>query len=210
MSFDLSTLEADFLYRMGTDAWANSSWLTQAELYHYFDEGARRLALALRVFVFRDTSVALVANVAQYAQPAGAIALVHASVSDARLRPASVDELAALDATWQTTPCAPGRKPALYSSDAGPLGTVTVYPLPEAANAGATLAQIFQGFPPGIAATQTIVPLPAPAADHLAYYAAGRARGKESEGAMPEMAAHFEARVKLYEQVLASYWGETA
>ena len=203
MSFDLSQLEPLILSRLGATAWTSLDWITESELYTYFEEAAKKLSEA-GIFVDRDASQTLAAGQAQYPTPAGWISTVHASIDGTRLRPTSSPELEALDSSWQTEQGPADR----YSMDAGPLGTITLFPVPSSVQQGETLAQIYHRFPADISATQTTAPVPASVADYFAYFALQRVRGKESEGAMPEMAAHFAERVKLYEQVIAQYWGE--
>jgi hypothetical protein len=207
-AFDLSTLEPIVQARLGATSWDDLTWLEESELYSYFDECAKRLAHQSGVFIERDTGTNLTANEAQYAAPENWIATLHLSVSNRRLRPTSVAGLLALDSTWQTTPCAMGQMPTRYSDDAGPLGTVTLYPIPQQQQAGETLGHVYQQFPADISTTQMSAPVPAPVADYFGYFAAMRARGKESEGAMSEMSAHFDQRCQMYETLFAHYWGE--
>jgi len=191
------------LGRLGAQAWDDLEWLTESELYTYFDEAAKQLARS-GVFVDEDSTVTLSAGESQYTTPAGWISSVRVSGAQGVLRPASTFELEALDSAWETAQGPPYR----YSMDAGPLGTVTLYPQPTANQQHETLTHVYHRFPPDVSTAQTAVPVPEPVADYFAYFALQRARGKESEGAMPEMAAHFAERVQMYEQILASYWGE--
>lgn len=204
--YDLTLLSNTLLSRLGAASWDDLTWLTEEEVFSFFDEAAKRLATHCGAFVDRDASAQLVKNQAQYANPAGWVSTIHASagVTPNRLRPASASDLTALDATWQTTPCG-SALPSRYSLDAGPLGTITVYPLP--GQNGQPLAQIYHRFPPDLSPSQTLVPLSAPVADYFLYFALMRARGKESEGAMPEVAQHASARCQMYEQIFLSYYG---
>lgn len=201
--YDLTETANVLLGRLGATSWTDLPWLTEAEAFGFFDEAAKRLAERARLFADRDDTTAIAANQAQYDNPASWIDTEHVDLDGAALRPASAAELTALDATWAATPGPPAR----YSLDAGPLGTITVYPAPQADSAGKKLAQVYEGFPDAISTGQTVVPLPAALADYFLYFGLMRARGKESEGAMPGMAAHFEQRVKLYEQIALKYWG---
>ena len=113
------------------------------------------------------------------------------------LRITPVRELWALDGTWPATPGPAAR----CSFDAGSVGTITLYPVP---TAGGTLSQVCQEFP---ADGSTELALPAVLQDLFSYAMLAGARGKESDSAMPEMAAHFGERVKLYEQIAEHLWG---
>lgn len=201
--FDLTAVGDVLLERLGVTGWPDLDWLTEDEVFAYFDEAAKRLAEVAGVFAERDATTTLAAGQANYANPQGWIDSEHVSANGLRLRPASAEELSAVDATWPSTPGAPTR----YSLDAGPLGTTTLYPAPQENQAGQPLAHVYHRFPADISATQTLVPLPAPVADYLLYFALQRARGKEGDGAMTETAAHCGERCKLYEQICAGYWG---
>lgn len=209
--YDLTLTANSLLSRLGAASWADLDWVTEAEVFSYFDEAAKRLATHCGAFVERDATGLLAADEAQYATPLDWISSIHVSTgtTPVRLRPSSVSELLALDGTWQTTPATVNNPPARYSMDAGPLGTITLYPLPQAAQAGQTLAQIYHRFPADIGSTQTLAPIPSPVSDYFLYFALMRCRGKQSEGAMPEVAAHAEERGKLYEQIFSGYYGES-
>jgi hypothetical protein len=202
--FDLSQTVNTLLSRLGASSWTDIDWLTEAEAYSYFDEAAKRLAQIAGVFVERDASISLLPSVARYNAPDGWISTIHVSAGSTRLRPVSVAELRALDWQWQQTKGAVQR----YSMDAGPLGTITVYPLPLSAQHGVALPVIYHRYPAEISETQTLAPISAVIADYFLYFALNRARGKQSDSAMPEMAAHAKQRVSLYEQVLTAYFGE--
>jgi hypothetical protein len=88
--------------------------------------------------------------------------------------------------------------------DAGSVGTVTLYPNPLT---GGTVTQVCQEFPAAIVLGASAVLLPTVLGDYFTYAMLAGARGKESEAAMPEMAGHFEQRMKLYEQVIEHLWG---
>lgn len=202
MSFDLSTLENTFLARLGCVSWADCTWFTRAELYSYFDEAAKHLG-SMELFVEFDETVMVASGVNQYTTPAGWISTLAVASENGVLRPSSVVEIEALDTNYQTTQGNPNR----YSMDAGPLGTVTLYPAPTTTNAGETLEQVYHRFPVDLATTQTLAPVSAPIADYFLYFALARARGRQSEAAMPEMASHFQERCQMWEAVFSHYWG---
>lgn len=202
--FDLTQTAKALLSRLGAVSWSDLDWLTEAEVFSYFDEAAKRLASLTGAFVERDTSESLASAQTEYACALGWISTIHLSNNGARLRPTSVAELLALDSTWPETPGNPSR----YSDDAGPLGTFVVYPQPQTAQAGQALAQIYHRFPLDLSSSQTLTPVPSPVADYFLYFALMRARGKQSESAMPEVAAHAEERCKMYESIFANYYSE--
>lgn len=201
--FDLSTLETTFLSRLGYTSWTDCNWFQKPELYDYFDEAAKRLG-SMGLFADVDETVTLSANTAQYSTPTGWISTIACASQNGRLRPVTNVELEALDTNYATTP----GNPARYSMDTGPLGTVTLYPLPTQNNTGEVLEQVYHRFPVDVTTSQTTVPVPAAVADYFLYFALERARARQSEASMPEAAAHFHERCQMWEQVFAHYWTE--
>lgn len=203
MSFDLTATSNDFLSRVGALAWSDvADWLTEDEVFGYFDEAAKRLA-ELGLFVSRETQT-LAAETSQYAMPGVWLDSIHTSVNGQQIRPSSAAELLALDSLWQQLACEPGQLPYRGSFDAGPLGTITLYPQPAAA---AELETIDHVIPPPISTSATTAPIPSVLSDYFLYFALRRARGKESPYAMPEVAAAAASQCELYEQILSVYWG---
>jgi hypothetical protein len=202
---DLANALGDVLYRLGFQGVADitggaDQYVTVAELYQWADEGAKKLSYAAGVFVTVDTSITVASPTAVYALPGTHVFTLMAALAGVPLRITPVRELEALDATWPAT-----SGPATRCSfDAGAVGVVTLYPLP---TVGGTLAQICQEFPATIAQGSSTLGLPTVMQDYFSYAMMAGARGKESDAAMPEMAAHFEERMKLYEQVARELWG---
>ena len=199
---DVAQVINDMLPTLGASSFGDLTWCLAdgSEFYQWADEYAKRLAHKCGVFVERDISIDLEIDTAVYDAPDGLIDAIHVSAGGLRLRVSSARELNALDSTWQAT-----EGPVIrYSMDAGPVGTITVYAIPTATG---LLAVIFHAFPAAIALGSSTVAVPAPVADYFEFGMLAEARRKQSEGAMPEMAAHFDERVKLYEQVMAKYWG---
>jgi hypothetical protein len=202
VSFDLSATAAEFLARAGVVSWTDLNWCTQAEIYSYFDEAAQRLA-TLGLFVARNTQT-IAASTPQYACAANWLDSLHVSVNGQQCRPTSVAELVAYDSTWLALFCEAGELPYRYSMDAGPLGTITLYPQPAAS---AELETVDHTTAATITPAQTLAPIPAVLSDYFLYFALKRARGKEGPYQMPEIAEAAEQACELFEQVLASYWG---
>jgi hypothetical protein len=201
LSADAAVVDA--VYRLGFSSWAEiaagTEWVTPAELYAWADEEAKKLAYEAGVFVTNDTSITVTGGTAVYGLPASHVFTMAAALGNTPLRITPVRELWALDGCWPAT-----TGPAMRCSfDAGSVGTITLYPIP---NAGGTLSQVCQEFPADLVAGGAL-PLPAVLQDLFTYAILGGARGKESDAAMPEMAAHFGERVKLYEQVAEHLWG---
>jgi len=203
MSWDLSQTANDLLARLGAANWTDLNWCTQSEVYSWLDEAAQRLG-ELGLFV-QQNSQTLTPGTAQYPLSANWLQTIHASASGSLLRAASAEELEALDSEWTVTQCVTGEPSSRYALDAGPLGTITLYPQPADAD---TLSTIDQVSPATVTYLQTLIPAPPPVSDYCFYFALMRARGKESPNAMPEIAAHAADRVKHLEQVLAIFGGK--
>jgi hypothetical protein len=192
------------LERLGvTGGWGDLDWCTQAEVWGWFWEAQSRLA-ELGLFVAAET-FSTVAGTGSYALPADWLNTIFASVNGQQMRPVSAAELVALDSYWSGAACWTQQVPGRYSMDAGALGTITLYPYPGAVNSVTLVDQVL---PPAISTGQTTSPIHALLQDYFLYFALQRARGKESPNAMPEVAAAAAQMVKMYEQIICSYWGQ--
>jgi hypothetical protein len=207
---DAANSVADALYRLGfqnlTDC-TNNGYVSPTELYQFADDAAKHLSYQGAIFIGLDTSVPIVANTAVYSLPASHVFTIMAWVvpsgggANLPLRPTPVGNLFALDNTWAATTGPPKR----YSLDAGSVGTITLYPIP---TANGTLNQICQEFPATVTSgASQITAMPSVLQDYVTYKMLAGGRGKESDSALPEMAAHFKERLKLYDQVIQALWG---
>jgi hypothetical protein len=205
---DAAVSLGDVLYRLGFQSVADMGaepWVSVDELYQHADEAIKKIAYRSGVFLTLDQSVSVVAGTGVYELPAThvytlAAALVYETGAPVPLRMTPVRDLWALDGTWPTTAGVPTR----CSMDAGSVGTITVYPI---AVDDAEMQQVCEEYPADVMAGATTVALPTVLQDYLSYAMLAGARGKESEAAMPEMAAHYRERMELYEQVIEHLWG---
>lgn len=211
LTLDVANCLLDVIYRLGFAAaneLTSTSWVTTAELYQFADDAEKKLSYEAGLFIVYDASVAVSAGTAVYNLPATHVFTLVAAVIDVSgihlLRASTVGELWALDATWEATNCAAGQAPTRSSLDAGAVGTLTLYPIP---SVDGTLGQICQEFPGTVEQGQSMLPLPTVLQDYFSYRMLAGARGKESDHAMPEMAAHFQQRCELYEQIGEHLWG---
>jgi hypothetical protein len=199
---DLANTITNILPALGATSLADLDWCTQAELFQWADEAAKRLSHRVGVFVTRDTSTNLEIGTAVYPTPTGHVDTIHVTVAPAaKLLPSSVQELASLDSTWPATAGPLTR----YSMDGGGNGTILVYAIPAAAG---VLAIIMHQFLPQIEAGASAIPVSTPVADYFGYTMLAGARRKESDHTMADMADHFDQRVEMYEKVLTHYFGE--
>ena len=77
---DLANTINDILPTLGASGIGDLDWCTQAELYQWADEAAKRLSHRVGVFVTRDTSTNLLIGEATYPVPTGHVATVHVTV----------------------------------------------------------------------------------------------------------------------------------
>jgi hypothetical protein len=202
---DLATVLDGVLPALGASSLADLDWTSEAELYKFADEGNKRLAQKIGGWVDRSAAVAVTSGSAQVSMPTGYVDLIHASIAGAYLRPTSALELSALDVNWTTAAegfLSPVRR---ISMDAlGPTQGL-LYPIPASST---TAAVIYHRFQPTIQAGSSTIPVASPVADYFAYAMLAEARRKESDQTMPEMAAHFDERLALFEQIFERYFGE--
>lgn len=181
---------------------ASLVYWNQEELYEYADEGIQRLARATGMFVERDATTAVAAGAPEYDLPSRHLSTIHVSlVAGANLRGASVRDLEALSSTWNTDSGDVER----FVQDFNGTEKLRLYKNPDGVG---TLAVIFHQYPAEISAAAPTLTAPTVLEDYLYWEMLRRARAKESDAAMPEVAAHAGERVQLFEEVIRGYWGE--
>lgn len=184
---------------LGAAEAADLYFWTDAEITAWQNEGLARLARRVALFVDRGT-VAVTAGTATYALPTDHLSTLHVSLAAVRLRAANVAEVEALSSTWRADSGTPSR----YLQDHGAgLASIRLYKKPVA---NATAYVIEHELPATVTADDPL-PAPEPLMDYLLFFALGEARRKESDAAMPEIAAHCDAMLDLYEGILKGYWG---
>lgn len=193
-------MATDILPALGATSFGDLTWCTQTELLQWADEAGNRLAHRFGVFVEWSNTAAIAQGLSTYAVPTNHLDTLRVAVGNYRLRPSSVRELLALDSGWQQTSGPPQR----YSMDANGTQFITIYPTPTTVG---TLTVIYHRYLATIAPGFSGVSIASPIADYFGYSMLAEARRKESESAMPEMAQHFDERVKLFEQIIEQYWG---
>ncbi len=206
---DAANSIADLWFRLGfasaADMAVAGGWVTSAELYQFADDQAKLLARTSSLFLAYDASIGVTAGTALYNLPAAHIYtlsawLLYAGLPLQMIRLSSVGQLFGLDANWPTTTGDPSR----ISLDAGGVGTATLYPNPIA---NATLAQVLQEYPATVMSGASSVPLSPILQDYFTDAILAGARGKESDSAMPGIAAHMAERMALYAQVIEHLFG---
>jgi hypothetical protein len=201
MAVDVAALIANLLPALNAATSGDLVYWTSDELYQWADEAAKRLALRAAVFVSVTTQTisSAEAPLAASAVAANAIAPILVAWNSVILRFATVGELEALDDGWEAATGTPKR----WTLDRG-LQQLRLYPAPAAA--GALLTVALQ-CPADISASQASLIGPSPLAGYLAQSVLGQARGRVSDAAMPEIAAHCAQRAEMYIAICEHYWG---
>lgn len=186
-------------YLGAIDAAGLEFW-TEAELLAWLNSGFERLARKTGVFVERDATTTVTGGNPSYPLPTRHLSTIHVSLGTVRLRAANRAELEARDVSWKTSAATPSH----YLQDHGAgLASIRLYKKPVASG---TLAIVQHVTPTALAAGDPL-PLPDPLADYAFFVALAEARRRESDAAMPEVAAFCDELLGLYEHVCREYWG---
>jgi hypothetical protein len=175
-----------------------TSW-SETELYQWADEAVKRLARAAGVFVTR-TEIPIAALDNTIPLPAGHTGTIHVSLDGAILRPANESELSARDSDWENATGVVSR----YTADTNGLDSLRVYKTP---TADGTIALIAREHPADLAAASPNLAAPDPIGLYLRYLILAEARKREGDECMPDVAAHYQERLKLLDTVMQAYWG---
>lgn len=198
------TVLAQLLPMLHADTMADLSYWTQADLIDWMDEGLKRLARVAAWDVEQDTSITTANGVAAYALPERQDATLYVSLGNpgvTPLRPASMIELEARNAAFQSTPGTPDH---WYEDGQG--DNVALTPVPTTAG---PVTLVMSAWPPALDAAQvnTLVQAPAAFAGYLTFYALQNAYGREGESEMPDVSAHCAERCGMYEKLFTHYFG---
>ncbi len=206
MPLDINDLLSNLLGPLHSDSFANLVWWSEGELTRFFDETVKRLGYRAGVFAARNTNgVTLVAGTATYALPARTIDVLHVSLSGAPLIASSTSELEMLDDTFQSTE----GTPSYWYADRSGL-KIGFYPVPNTAAGGLSPELIIHQLPEELDEAHVVdeVPVPAPVGDYLEMAVLMRAYAKESDAALPEVAANLQQMIALVEQAMRGLYGE--
>lgn len=173
------------------------------ELYQYMDEGAQRLSRIVGCFVDHDTSLVSATNVGSYALPTNQVATVQADLEGTTLRPRTVRELNALDASWASTT----GEPVAFVQDVQGTAHIQLYPAPTSPYNGLTIGLVLHFYPPTISQATPVISVSPVVQDYFGLRAIAGARGKQSKGEMPDVAEWLRGLGDWMEQVMLEVWG---
>jgi len=182
---------------------ANLIHWTQTELIVWANQGQLDLARRFGMWVERDATNTTGAGASSYTLPTRHLSTIHVTLGGRSLRAANVRELEALSATWGTDACTGTVTPKHYCQDE--MGTTTIR-LVKIPNSAESLAILHHEYPVDLAAASQ-PDMPNVVADWLFFRMIAEARGKESDGSMPEATKFCRDVQGIYEQTFAGYWG---
>lgn len=202
---DESVIVAFLLGALHSDTIGNLVYWTEGELIQWIDAAVKRLARQCGIFAGRDITNSTANGQATYALPGQHLATLHISNGTAPLRPTSVAELSARDASFATTPGTPAR----WYQDLLGMATYGLAPVPTAI---AVLAVIYQGWPQTVDAAKvhTTIPLPWLLEGFIELYVISQAYSKEGDAHAPDIAADAVQMMAVYEAAARQYWGPAA
>jgi hypothetical protein len=200
MSVDVSELVEELFPALNATAAADLLFWTETELYQWADEAVKRLARKAAVFVERTQDTDAPANSAHNLDERD-LAVIECGWNGAALSPATVRELEALDENWEE---ADAGTPAKYATDFLGLGQVRLYPPPSAAG---VLDLITLQVPEEITSAAAELRAPEPVKEILRLRMLQEARGREGDGAMPEVAERLGKLADVLELVAVRIWG---
>lgn len=178
---------------------------TQEQMYEWFNESAKRLCNSGGVFVVRDTSLSALLSTPTYDLPASHQATIQADLAGAVLKPRTVQETEALDATWPTTTGAP----VAFLQDVEGLKKITLYPLPDSGAAGSAIGLVMRALPTDVTLAAGMLAGPAFLAEYFTFSLLAEARSPavETRAQMPEVSAWCKQQADMIVQAIQQYTG---
>jgi hypothetical protein len=190
---------ADFLDRLapvlGSEARTNNPFWAESALNAIALHRLQALAGMIGLEVNVATSD-LAPGTASYAPSTPLIAVLAVTFAGSDLRPASIEEISALDDAWATRSGAPTR----YLQEHQGFSELRLYPIPAVSG---QLVVISFGAPSSFAAG-----LPDCVESVLAPEIVSILRDRDSDAAMPEVAKPIAQMAEQHRAMLAHYWGE--
>lgn len=185
---------------------ADAVFWTETDLYDWFNQAAKQLAIRGRVFTRYDhTSIVIATGTAAYVIPDDQINTVQADMNGLVLRPRNVQQLEALDNDWPSTTGAPNS----FAQDTQGMRQLTLYPKPTVGSNGKIVGLAIEVFPDDLTSAAAILALPQCLREYFTFFALGEARlTKETRAQMPEIAKWCKSVVSMLDGVVAEYWGQ--
>jgi len=171
---------------------------TEAELYGFANEAAKRLAKS--GLWAKRVPISFSVSQSQAALPPDVISLIHATWESTAILPMSELELSALDEGWSTRVANPN--PTHYLREE--FGFLTVFPLPTQLG---NVNVVYFYSPGETSAVSPFLQMPGCLEPYISLGIIEAARRMESDGAMPEVSAACGQLMGLLYQAAEGYWG---
>lgn len=174
---------------------------SRAELLEVIDESVKRLARACLIFVKRHTGQNTANGTAVYSLPSDHLATLHVSVADVPMIASSSSEIEMLDESYKETTGTPEH----WYGDGDGLNQIGLYPVPSGA---AAISKVYQNLPAELSDPSVLtVQMPAVFDDYIHLRTLRETYTKESDIAMPELAAPLDKLLMLYEAAAVQLYG---
>lgn len=204
---NLTTVVGDIWPSLNARGPSDAIFWTEAQIYQWTDEAAKRLACNCGGFVRRNPSLSAVMFQGGYALPVDHVVTLQADLAGLYLRPRNVQEVEALDYNWPATT----GQPKAWLEDTQGLRQFTLYPKPVALQDGESIGLFERYTPATVNAANALLETPNCIREYFTFYALAEARGtKETNASMPEIAQWFNGILGQMEQLISSYWGDLA
>ena len=177
---------------------------TIGELYNYAEEALHDIGGRFLLLVTFDGTILLVSGQSTYELDGLHIATIYAAASGSTLRPSTVAEMEALDPGWEEAAIG---TPERWVGNISGLHYIAIYPPPQYAG---YLQIVMHKHPPDLTPAAPSVAMPAAVGDYLLLRTLERARQREGEMQMPDVAQALGGLADAYEQAMQAYYGQGA
>lgn len=181
-----------------SDTMGNLTWWTEAELYRYANNQLQELGRAIPCWTL-VTSLSTVALTATYNLPARTVDVLGVYLDGRRLDPVTADELDAGEASWRASG---GDTPRRYTLDLAN-AQITLIGIPSAVH---QVILIYTETPAEIALGFSTVAGPAVLPDLTQLAVLQQAYTRQSESAMPDVAAAANILRELFQAGFSAYY----
>jgi hypothetical protein len=191
----LASLVNDWLPLLHVQNVGDLEFWTPEEVYRELDDAMLALCRSARVSVV-DLSIAAGGTITL---PARVLSVMHVAWNGKALRPAPVREIEALaGGAWRSTTGTPDR----WVNEFDGVRVVRLYPAPSSGT-----VQVLAHVAPDSLEIGETLDMPLWVGDAIAAGAWGKLLARESDSAMPEVAARCRDHLKIYQQAAAGLYG---
>lgn len=199
---NMATVAGDLWPSLNANGPADAIFWTEAQIYQWLDEAAKRLARKSSGFVRRYTALTAASSTANYSLPADHVVTLQADLAGTVLKARNIQEMEALSGTWPTD----SGTPKAFLEDTQGVKQLTLSPIPTTTG---TIGLFERYTPATVNAANAILEVPGCLREYFTFYALSEARGtKESNAPMLEISQWMTGLCGQIEQLAATYWGD--